>query len=52
MDICPKVVLLALQVKLFPKCHAWYILTDEWILTKKFKIPIKYPTLPKKLNKK
>ena len=35
-----------------PKGHTWYVLTDKWILVKKFTIPMIYPTDPKKLNKK
>jgi hypothetical protein len=26
-----------------PKGHAWYVLTDKWILAKKYRMPIIYP---------
>ena len=29
-----------------------YVLTDKWILAKKYRIPMIHPTDPKKLNKK
>ena len=35
-----------------PKGHAWYVLTDKWILAKKYRLLLIYPTDPKKLNKK
>ena len=35
-----------------PKRHAWYVLTDEQILAKKYKMLMIHPTVPKKLNKK
>lgn len=34
-----------------PKGHAWYVLTDKWILAIKYRIPMIHPTNPKKLNK-
>ena len=34
------------------KDNAWYVLTDKWILAKKYRIPMIYPTDYKKLNKK
>jgi hypothetical protein len=35
-----------------PKRQAWYVLTDKWILAKKYRIPMIHPTDTKKLNKK
>jgi hypothetical protein len=35
-----------------PKGHAWYGLTDKWILAKKYRIPLIQSTDSKKLNKK
>jgi hypothetical protein len=29
-----------------------YVLTDKWLLAQKIRIPMMYPTEPKKLNKK
>ena len=34
-----------------PKGYAWYVLTDEWILVKKFRIPRIQPIDCKKCNK-
>jgi hypothetical protein len=34
------------------KDNAWYVLTDKWILAKKYRIPMIHPTDHKKLNKK
>jgi hypothetical protein len=34
-----------------PKGHAWYVLTNKWILTKKYRIPRIQPTELKKVNK-
>jgi hypothetical protein len=33
------------------KKHAWYALTDKWILAKKYRIPRIQPIDPKKYNK-
>jgi hypothetical protein len=30
------------------KGHVWYVLTDKWILAKKYRIPMMYPMDPKK----
>jgi hypothetical protein len=35
-----------------PKRHTWYILTDEWILAQKFRIPMVQLTDNMKLYKK
>ena len=35
-----------------PKGHAWYVLTDRWILAKKYRIPMIIPIVLKKFNKK
>lgn len=35
-----------------PKVYEWYVLTDKWILAKKYKISTIHPTDPKMLNKK
>jgi hypothetical protein len=35
-----------------PKGHAWYVLTDKWVLAIKYSIPMLKLTDPKKLNKK
>ena len=34
-----------------PKEHAWYVLTDKWILAKKYRIPRIQCTEFKKVNK-
>jgi hypothetical protein len=31
---------------------AWYVFTDKWILAEEYRMPMMYPTEPKKLNKK
>lgn len=35
-----------------PQGHAWFILTDKWILGIKHKIPVVYSNDPKNLNNK
>jgi hypothetical protein len=35
-----------------PKRQAWQVLTDKSILAKKYRTPMIYPTVTKKLNKK
>ena len=35
-----------------PKEHAWYVLTDKWILAIKYRIPTIHSTDPNKLNRK
>jgi hypothetical protein len=34
-----------------PQGHAWYVLTNKWILTIKYRIPVVQSTDSKKLNK-
>jgi hypothetical protein len=34
------------------KGHVRYVLTDKWILAKKYRMPMMHPTDPKNLNKK
>ena len=40
------------QGNLDPKGHAWCVLTDKWILFRKYRIPMKPLIHLKKLNKK
>jgi hypothetical protein len=35
-----------------PKGHTWCLLTDEWILFTKYRIPVILPIDPKKLHRK
>lgn len=39
-------------MRIDPKEHAWYVLTDKWILAIKYRIPMIQLTYYKTLNKK